>query len=532
MKKLAVILVILSITVFTSANAADISDLENLSLQPESYWNGSKLEGSYSATDVFTTDGASFNNYYDYNADWGLSSWSGFAYSNKTDTVAEQFSGEYNAIAGGGQNASDNYAVGYCNAYGAGQPAIMFETPQTMTGAYFTNTNWAYYSMLNGDQFAKKFEAGDWFKLTITGKDEAGTETGSVEFLLADGTTIVNTWTFVDLSTLSPQGTTVKTLEFALTSSDSGAWGMNTPAYFAMDTLNTSGDLENLTLTTESYWNGSDLEGAYTATDEFSSGIATYNNFYEHKTEWGGYNSWGGFAYSNITDTVADELDGEYNAITGSGHGGSSNYVIGYENSFTGVIPTITLEAARTIKAVRITNTNYVYYAMLNGNFAAKIFGGATGDDPDWFLLTITGKDANEDPTGTVEFYLADYRFADNAEDYIVKDWTLVELSSLGEVKSLEFALTSSDSDPVWGMNTPAYFAIDSVNDFDDDGDGYSEVEGDCDDNDAGINPDAVDICGDGIDQDCSGSDLMCEDEDDDNWLEGCFINVLESAIE
>lgn len=57
-------------------------------------------------------------------------------------------------------------------------------------------------------------------------------------------------------------------------------------------------------------------------------------------------------------------------------------------------------------------------------------------------------------------------------------------------------------------------------NDVDDDADGYSENQGDCNDNSAVINPDATEICGDGIDQDCSGADLACpidpNDVDDD----------------
>lgn len=44
------------------------------------------------------------------------------------------------------------------------------------------------------------------------------------------------------------------------------------------------------------------------------------------------------------------------------------------------------------------------------------------------------------------------------------------------------------------------------------DGDGYSS-DVDCNDNDATINPGAVDICGDGIDQDCTGFDTACGKE-------------------
>ncbi|HSO18718.1 MAG TPA: putative metal-binding motif-containing protein, partial [Desulfosarcina sp.] len=45
---------------------------------------------------------------------------------------------------------------------------------------------------------------------------------------------------------------------------------------------------------------------------------------------------------------------------------------------------------------------------------------------------------------------------------------------------------------------------------IDDDGDGFAEIDGDCDDTDAAINPDVEETCGDGIDQDCSGGDLAC----------------------
>ena len=44
--------------------------------------------------------------------------------------------------------------------------------------------------------------------------------------------------------------------------------------------------------------------------------------------------------------------------------------------------------------------------------------------------------------------------------------------------------------------------------DVDNDGDGFTIAQGDCNDNDSGVFPGATEICGDGIDQDCNGSDL------------------------
>ena len=47
------------------------------------------------------------------------------------------------------------------------------------------------------------------------------------------------------------------------------------------------------------------------------------------------------------------------------------------------------------------------------------------------------------------------------------------------------------------------------------DADGFDETD-DCDDGNAFVYPGAVEMCGDGVDQDCSGSDLSCDDVDND----------------
>lgn len=78
-----------------------------------------------------------------------------------------------------------------------------------------------------------------------------------------------------------------------------------------------------------------------------------------------------------------------------------------------------------------------------------------------------------------------------------------------------------SDITPIIGCSVHV-----SSEQLDLDGDGYSESQSDCNDNDASVFPGAVEICQDGIDQDCDGSDLICpvdpneSDDDDDGFSE------------
>ena len=207
---------------------------------------------------------------------------------------------------------------------------------------------------------------------------------------------------------------------------------------------------ENLSLAPESYWNGSDLSGG------FANGNGYFINSYDTA-----YFSWSGFGYSNVTDDTTTGWSNQYGNITGTGYNGSANYVVA--NGYGDMKIQLTGNAAggTYVKGTYINNSTYAYYSMRDGDQFAKKFGGVSGDDADWFMLTVTGWLNGQAKNDTVNFMLADYTFADNSQDYILNEWTWLDLQILGNVDSLQFSLSSSDAGQ-WGMNTPAYFVLDN----------------------------------------------------------------------
>lgn len=100
--------------------------------------------------------------------------------------------------------------------------------------AIITNTSYALLSMAHGNGFCTAFGPDSWLTVTAHGipAEEWAEETTST-FYLAKGTDIVSAWEHWDLAGLGK----VKGIYFTMDSSDSGAWGMNTPAYFALQNL-------------------------------------------------------------------------------------------------------------------------------------------------------------------------------------------------------------------------------------------------------------------------------------------------------
>lgn len=192
----------------------------------------------------------------------------------------------------------------------------------------------------------------------------------------------------------------------------------------------------------------------------FVSQGATFNNSYNSS-----FGSWGGFAASNHTDVVTPGFASQYSAyhLPVGGGDNSAQFAIGYLDAFTPTIPTIILPAETRPLSVQLTNNTYAALSMRDGDAFAKKFGGSTGDDPDYLFVTITGREFLYGPTtGSVDFFLADYRFANNNLDYIINAWTNVDLSGVGAASILEFTFVSSDVGP-GGINTPTYFALDNL---------------------------------------------------------------------
>jgi len=191
----------------------------------------------------------------------------------------------------------------------------------------------------------------------------------------------------------------------------------------------------------------------------FDVGAVHFECLYD--TAWGG--SWsGGFAYSNMKDSATSGYMNQYAAKPGTGFDSSDNYAVFFRGY--GFSPKIRIAGAAAVKQATgfyITNSTYAFNSMRDGDFVAKKFGGATGNDPDWFRLMVQGYRNGQLLNDSVLFYLADFRDSNNATDYIVNDWRWVDLTPLGNVDSLEFSLSSSDNGQ-FGMNTPAYFCMDN----------------------------------------------------------------------
>ncbi len=196
----------------------------------------------------------------------------------------------------------------------------------------------------------------------------------------------------------------------------------------------------------ESFWGNTTKEGE----NSWTSGGYTFGTYYSNAY---GYDYYSNFVVSNNKNTDGTGDTKPYQS-TASGAKNGNNYAVYYwsdyyKDNYTDVV----LNEAATVSGFWVCNTTYTAYAVKYGNNPSKIFGQG-----DYFKLTMTGYDANGEVTGTVDQMLVDCTVADNW--VCVKDWRWVDLTSLGNVKSIKFSMSSSDTGN-FGINTPLYFCMD-----------------------------------------------------------------------
>ena len=208
-------------------------------------------------------------------------------------------------------------------------------------------------------------------------------------------------------------------------------------------------DFEDVALSSQGIWQPEEGD------NEMFSGGWMFTNYYSSYF-------WGGFTASNRSDLSPTGMDAQFTAATGGGFDGSAQYAVAYAMGAQTEVSAAD-GSPQTVSGCYVTNNLWAYQNMLEGDYTVTPFGGISGNDPDWFKLTAIGKNANGQTVGTLDFYLADYRFANNEQDYILDTWEWFDLSPLGQVTSISFSLSSSKNNS-GGMITPAYFCMDDFN--------------------------------------------------------------------
>ena len=219
-------------------------------------------------------------------------------------------------------------------------------------------------------------------------------------------------------------------------------------------------DFENLGLSSGQYYDGSSGGGGFQASHAYFPTV--------WDTSWGGY--WaGGWAASAVYDSSTAGPTNKYGCSAYKGYGNSNTFAVASAYSPVNIRLTDSL-IGKTVSGFYVCNSTYTYKSIKYGDSFSRAFGDTTGTGcgcpqgsyPDWFKLTIKKYYGGTLQNDSVELYLADYRFSNNAQDYILNTWTWVNLTSLGNTDSLAFSLSSSDVGS-WGMNTPAFFCLDNL---------------------------------------------------------------------
>ncbi len=214
-------------------------------------------------------------------------------------------------------------------------------------------------------------------------------------------------------------------------------------------------DFETFTLSANSFYK-----------DTNSLPFQTINASFDYEWTKGQFPYWsGGTSYTNVKDSVTGDFNNLYGVKALKGYTNSANYAVVKDEAIIRVKSPYTI-----VEGFYYTNTTFAYKSIKDGDQFARKFGDTTGTKsgtsipqgsyPDYFKVIVKGYKNGVMNSDSSQFFLADFRYSNSAQDYIVKDWRWVNTAHLGEVDSLKFFMYSSDKG-AFGINTPLFFGID-----------------------------------------------------------------------
>jgi hypothetical protein len=188
-------------------------------------------------------------------------------------------------------------------------------------------------------------------------------------------------------------------------------------------------------------------------------GFTSHNAYFptHWDTSFGGY--WAsGWAASTLYDSITAGYSNLYGCAAYKGYNNSNTFAVGTTAASLIIKLTDSL-IGKTVSGFYICNSTYAYKSMKYGDSFEPAF---TAHNKDWFKLMIRKYYGGVLTTDSSLVYLADFRYTDTTQNYILNNWMWVDLTSLGNTDSLWFSLTSSQTGSL-GMNTPAFFCLDNL---------------------------------------------------------------------
>lgn len=164
-----------------------------------------------------------------------------------------------------------------------------------------------------------------------------------------------------------------------------------------------------------------------------------------------------GASYSVSSKTSLQNVNlywqnGDDSVVSSGGANQSEQWLAAYNFTVGDFI--LAAPQSTVVSSITINNTALVGHTVVNGLFQASSF-----TQGDFLRVRFIALNASNQTIGTTNWY--DLAIHDG-NLWLMSQWTTIDLSSL-QSNRITFEFAGSDVDPLFGLNTPSYLAIDNV---------------------------------------------------------------------